>query len=111
MGKARYLLALIVLLVGSAVLRAQQRPTPATREVTLVHTRQGKFSIPFQLDNQRSTLQPVEVRLFVSVDRGANWKPHGKVQPSQKEFAFDASSDGEYWFSIRTIDSQGRSYP
>ena len=56
--------------------------------------------------------QPVEVQLFVSEDHGKKWRLEAKVEPPKKEFSFDTGGrDGEYWFSIRTVDRQGRSHP
>ena len=51
--------------------------------------------------------QPAEVRLFVSEDQGLKWRAEARVKPEQQSFGFRAPHDGEYWFSIRTIDRQG----
>ena len=55
--------------------------------------------------------QPAEVRLFVSEDLGLKWRNEAQVKPEQQSFGFRAPHDGEYWFSIRTIDKLGHSHP
>ncbi len=77
-----------------------------------VYTRQGVFSIPFRIDGMETGgPQPAEVRLFVSEDLGLKWRNEAQVKPEQQSFGFRAPHDGEYWFSIRTIDRQGHSHP
>lgn len=73
---------------------------PAT--IPLYATRQSEFAIPFAVD--RRVAQPIEVHLYVSVDRGRNWTLHSRQSPSASQFLFRASGDGEYWFASRTID-------
>src|SRR4029078_6497469 len=51
------------------------------------------------------------VVLYVSKDRGANWQKISEAKPQVKAFNYRAEGDGEYWFDVRTIDSQGRSTP
>ncbi|HZZ70950.1 MAG TPA: hypothetical protein VFE24_01780 [Pirellulales bacterium] len=75
-------------------------------------TRQSVFSIPFRVTPARTPgEQPVEVQLFVSIDQGRSWQMDGRVLPSQGTFSFRGQRDGEYWFSIRTVDAQGQLHP
>ncbi len=60
---------------------------------------------------QNPAQQPVEVQLHVSTDQGAKWEPAGRVKPDKGGFVFRAPHDGEYWFSIRTLDAQGAARP
>jgi hypothetical protein len=77
-----------------------------------ITTRQMVFSIPYQIDRpQQISQEPVEVQLFVSADRGANWRLYSKVEPTQGSFLFRASVDGEYWFTVRTLDRSGQIRP
>jgi hypothetical protein len=77
-----------------------------------IHTRQTAFGIPFRIQRAQEPLQePVEVRLYVSGDRGATWRLYGRVAPAQGHFAFRAGGDGEYWFMVRTLDRAGRLRP
>lgn len=85
-------------------------PQPAPPIVTA--TRQNAFTIPFRIEpTQNPAEQPVEAQLHVSTDQGANWAASSRVKPDKGSFVFRAPHDGEYWFSIRTVDSQGISRP
>lgn len=77
-----------------------------------VYTRQATFSIPFQVARAAAPTQdPVEVQLYVSSDRGAQWRLAGRVEPRQGRFTFRAAGDGEYWFFLRTLDRAGQLRP
>lgn len=83
---------------------------------TVAHTqeplwsRDRAFRIPFEVDpNDRARLR--EVQLFYSMDRGQTWQLYRGSPPEQPDFSFTARGDGEYWFTVRTIDRQGREYP
>jgi len=77
-----------------------------------IATRQTAFSIPFTLQRPKGMAEePVEVQLHLSTDRGATWKLSTRVKPEQSKFIFRAPHDGEYWFSIRTVDRLGKLRP
>ena len=111
MNPARLFLALALIQLMVCAARSADRSGPPSNQPGPIYTRQGLFSIPFQVDSQQAMEQPVEVRLFVSEDHGKNWRLESKVEPEKKEFSFNAGHDGEYWFSIRTVDRQGNSHP
>lgn len=84
----------------------------------VIRTRERVFAIPFQIQDVRSPADlPSEVRLFVSADRGNNWQlenrwqNQGQRDPGSRQFTFRAPQDGEYWFKVQTIDSQGKPLP
>ena len=52
-----------------------------------------------------------EIHLFVKEQGGAPWKMCGVVGSDQQEFEFLAKRDGEYAFTMVTVDTQGRSIP
>lgn len=71
--------------------------------------RQRTFSIPFSLPKPSSAeAAPRQVVMDASRDLGATWQTAGQVAPSAGSFTYTADADGEYWFRLRTIDSQGR---
>ncbi len=71
--------------------------------------RQRTFSIPFSLPKPSSAeAAPRQVVMDASRDLGATWQTVGQVAPSAGSFTYTADADGEYWFRLRTIDSQGR---
>jgi hypothetical protein len=51
------------------------------------------------------------IQLRVSDDEGATWKETDRVKPTAGQFKFHAPHDGEYWFTVSTIDHQGRVVP
>ncbi len=68
------------------------------------------FRVPFHVDEaDRPRLR--EIQLWVSDDQGMRWKVIGHAKPDQPSFNFSAPKDGEYWFTVRTQDTQGRLHP
>ncbi len=67
-----------------------------------IFTRQTSFQIPYRLD-EPARAGGVEVELNVSSDAGRNWRSHSRVAAGTKHFVFRAPSDGEYWFTVRTV--------
>ena len=77
-----------------------------------IFTRQTLFSIPFRIDASDPASRDVaEVQLYVSTNRGASWRLYGRVEPERGSFPFRAGGDGEYWFSLRTVDRAGQVRP
>lgn len=97
-------------LILAAALMGQTPAGQATVPQPVV-ARQSAFAIPFRVDQTNPARQPVEVQLFVSTDRGKQWRLCGKAAPSQQQFVFHAPADGEYWFAVRTIDRNGKFRP
>ncbi len=79
------------------------------REIQPVFYSARRFSIPFSV--AATGRQPVEVQLLISRDGGENWQAHERARPEARSFAFAAEEDGNYWFSLRTIDERGMAYP
>lgn len=75
-----------------------------------VATRERTFRIPFRVDPiERQRL--IEVQLHYSNDRGATWRHYATARPDETSFAFNSERDGEYWFTVRTLDQERRLYP
>lgn len=84
----------------------------ATTEPGTIYTRRTLFAIPFQIERpSAATQEPSVVELFVSNDMGASWRPHAQAKPVQRNFAFRAPGDGEFWFAVQSIDAQGQRRP
>lgn len=99
-------LALAAILAGGAGLAAPPIPTSP------IHTNKVKFRIPFHYDAaELARLGAREIRLYVSRDRGASWKQVQGVAPDAGKFNFQSTGDGEYWFIVRTLDSNNRLHP
>jgi hypothetical protein len=77
-----------------------------------VQIQNRQFRIPYHISQQvAAELKPREVQLFVSGDRGQTWQLSGTARPTITHFRFKAASDGEYWFDVRTVDSNNRIHP
>ncbi|MFG0333971.1 MAG: hypothetical protein ACF8TS_11465, partial [Maioricimonas sp. JB049] len=77
-----------------------------------VHTSRPRFRIPFQFDSAEiQRLGAVEIQLYVSSDRGVNWRHVQSVSPKAGKFTFEAERDGEYWFAVRTLDARRQQHP
>lgn len=77
-----------------------------------IFSNKAGFRIPYHYDAQEiSKLGAREIRLFTSVDRGVNWRHIQSVTPTAGKFEFRAPSDGEYWFSVQTLDAQKNLHP
>ena len=49
----------------------------------------------------------MEVQLHVSTNSGTSWELRAGSNRKRPPSCFDAPRDGDYWFSIRTVDAQG----
>ena len=77
-----------------------------------IHTANSRFRIPFRFDAaEMRRLGAREIRLFVSEDRGRTWKHAQSVAPNAGRFDHQAPHDGEFWFSVRTVDARGKLHP
>ena len=102
------LVALVALQIDVAAAPLASDPAPPSS----ITTRQTLFAIPFQIDRTEDPMrEPVEVQLYVSTDRGANWHLYGRVPPQKGRFLFRAVTDADYWFATRTMDRSGNLRP
>ena len=107
----------LILLTLTASVSSECAPIASANELVsgapiAIHTNRGGFRIPYQYDQAEiSRLGAREIRLFVSLDRGAQWRHVQSVQPAAGRFDFQANGDGEYWFAVRTLDGQGNLQP
>ncbi|MBT4868133.1 MAG: hypothetical protein HON53_23765 [Planctomycetaceae bacterium] len=96
---------LAMILAAAQAQAAPESPAP-------IHTSKTQFRIPYRYDaGEMRKLDAQEIRLFVSMDRGTNWQHVQTVAPATGRFDFVAKGDGEYWFSVRTVDGGGRLFP
>jgi hypothetical protein len=96
-----------VLVLLAAVLVLQPAATRAEEVHTVVP---GPIGIPVQIDkDHRKDIQ--ELRLYVSQDQGRTWKSAGKLKPDQPAFSYNAEQEGEHWFFVQSVMTDGRKYP
>ncbi len=73
------------------------------------YTSKSHFHLPIRIaDGSRAQLR--EVVLYLKKGRGP-WIKQATTDPTKKHFTYRAPSDGEYWFSVTTVDLKGRSNP
>jgi hypothetical protein len=90
-----------------------QGPAPSAahdaQNKTKIYTNKNLFHLPVQIDPRtRGNLR--EVCLYVKTGSG-DWVRQETGQPSVTHFSYRATQDGEYWFSVVTIDKNGRPNP
>ncbi len=91
---------------------AADAATAAPPSTQPVCTSKAKFRIPFQFDAEEMTrLGAVEIQLFVSTDLGRHWQHAQSVSPADGRFTFEAPGEGEYRFSVRTVDGRNQFHP
>lgn len=75
-------------------------------------TNKSRFRIPFKFDAAAmQKMDARELQLYVSRDQGANWELGQVIAPQTGRFDFQAPADGEYWFSVKTLDGAGQLHP
>ncbi len=67
------------------------------------------IAIPCNLTANPADVQ--EVVLFVSIDQGRQWSRAGAIRPSDRFFAYQAPTDGVYWFNIAVVYKNGSQVP
>jgi hypothetical protein len=106
------ILALLPILGARGVTaRAQSAGGPAATSSTpgKIYTNKTVFHLPIKIDERlRSDLR--EVILYVKEGAG-DWQRRDAVPATETHFTFRVPHDGEYWFSVVTVDKNGRSTP
>lgn len=90
---------------------AQQPAAPAMPLPEPVYWSQQLFLIPYKWDSGSISTDAAAVKLYLSQDRGATWNQIADAKPEVQFFNYHAPGDGEYCFSIQTIDTAGRACP
>ena len=113
--RLRRSIAAVILLSGLVGPQATAAPEDSSggepwqpTSAIVTSTRQNAFTIPFRIEPpEKPDQKPIEVQLHVSTNQGATWEVASRVKPEKGSFVFRAPHDGEYWYSIRTVDKQG----
>jgi hypothetical protein len=89
----------------AAVQTAPQSTMPAK-----TYTKSAAFYLPIRMaDATRQSLS--QVQLYVKAPGVPNWVKQDAVAPTAPKFSFKAGQDGEYWFSLVTVDKLGKATP
>ena len=74
-----------------------------------IHFQHRAFKVPFRVSGTDS--DATLLHLYVSKDKGANWKVTASAAPEDKEFRVFTEKDGRYWFAVQALDKQGKANP
>jgi hypothetical protein len=96
-----------VTLGGEAWGAPRESPGP---NIPRIYHKGRNFRIPFNLSAEgRDRVK--EVHLLVSDDEGYHWTPVSKTYPDHPTFTFRCKQDGEYWFAVQTVTTDGKVSP
>jgi hypothetical protein len=96
-------------LLGSASVAFTQAPAAATSPAAKHYTKSRSFDLPVKMDQEfRLTLK--EIRLYVKTPNG-DWALQESGSPYHERFTCKAPQDGEYWYTLATVDRAGRMTP
>ncbi|MFV2066118.1 MAG: hypothetical protein ACC645_04005 [Pirellulales bacterium] len=102
----------LVFAVFQAFLGDQAGRAQATDPPQPILWHDTEFTIPFRVHvGPSETVAPAEIWLYVSTDHGVSWSHVATDDPQAGRFVFRAAGDGEYWFSLRTLDRFGTVLP
>jgi len=105
-------MALLLVLLSHGITARAQAPSggPANSPGNgKIFTSKTIFHLPIKIDDRlRGDLR--EVYLYVK-DGSGPWQRKDAVAPTQTHFTFRVPHDGEYWFSVVTMDKHGRMTP
>jgi hypothetical protein len=83
---------------------------PQRTSAATYHLNKFTIQLPIQLeDKYRPLLQ--EIQLWCKESPAAPWTLRDKAPPTQTAFNFQAPKDGEYFFTMVTVDRQGKCVP
>ena len=101
---------------GSGTLLAQNEPanSPAYAQNAPAAPRNflNKNLIQLPIDIKEAVRPQIqEIHLYIKDSPASAWTLRDKVGPQQKAFTIQVPRDGEYWFTMVTVDKMGRSFP
>lgn len=106
------MLTLTAAVAGSVQAASAQAPTAPRTQSALpkcIYTKTSEFKLPIQMDEKtRASLD--RVCLYVK-SGNADWVRQETGSPALPYFIYRVPRDGEYWFTLTTIDKSGRMSP
>ena len=111
-GRNRHFAAIasaVILMTGMAIVDSSAHAATLPKPT---HTNKTRFWIPFKFDT--SALQRMnarELQLHVSRDHGATWELAQRLPPDGGRFEYQSPAEGEYWFSVKTLDGRNHLHP
>lgn len=101
-------LGLALLLSSSLASSVQAQPALTQSPVSKTYMNKSVIVLPIVID-PRVQGEIQEVQLYVKTTPESPWTLQEKAPATQKEFLYQALRDGEYWFTVATVDRRGRS--
>jgi hypothetical protein len=93
----------------TASAQAPKSPAASSPAPEKIYTNKTVFLLPIKIDERlRADLR--EVLLYVK-DGAGEWQRKDSVPATQSHFTFHVPHDGEYWFSVVTVDKKDRFTP
>ena len=97
-------------LLGTASLATAQTPSITAAKLPKQHfTRSQSFDLPIVME-QDYRVSLSEIRLYVKTPT-TGWKLQESVAPHATRFNCKVTQDGEYWYTLATVDRAGRMTP
>jgi hypothetical protein len=79
-------------------------------KVAEYHLNKHTVQLPIQLEERYRPLLR-EIKLYAKNSASAPWELQDTAPPTQTTFTFKAPQDGAYWFTMVTVDKDGKSVP
>ena len=87
-------------------------PQSGLAQSDVIRTKKSQFRIPFAFEREEySRIGAQEVQLFLSTNAGETWQHVQSALPTAEKFRYNATKDGEHWFSVRTLDRNRNLHP
>jgi len=100
----------VLLLSGVTLLGTSARAQMSSVPPGKIYTRRMAFKLPVKIDDKdRAGLD--KVQLYVRNGPNEPWLCKITAPPTQPDFTYHVDHDGEYWFSVVTVDRNGKSTP
>ncbi len=96
-------------LLGSARVALAQAPVAATSPAGKNFTKSRSFDLPVRME-QDFRLSLKEIRLYVKTP-ATDWALQEAGTPYHEKFSCKVPQDGEYWYTLATVDRNGRMTP
>lgn len=107
--KTAFQMALAGGVLGAALAGLPHAAHAQSADKAVIHTNKTVFNLPVKIDDRnRAGLR--EIRLYVK-SGAADWVQQEAGKPDIKSFSYRVPQDGEYWFSVATVDKAGVSMP
>jgi hypothetical protein len=109
-GGRRALAGLVLVGLALALPAAVRAQAPASRLPDKTYMTKSAFNLPVIIDDKvRTGLK--EIQLYVKEGADGVWACKDKQPPSATAFTYRLTQDGEYWFSVVTLDQAGHMTP